>query len=250
MNWFKKNKCPITEEDKDWLEESFLWFEGILGKDFILNRETILPTKQYFNWDYQSKEGDAQKVLEVISKLMEVDPKRINLCFYSEVGNVEFTEGIITRNIDKLTAGKYVEFADGNIEIWIEEKQLKDPVSLIATMAHELAHVKLLGDNLIEENDEYLTDLAVIIFGFGIFSANTALVRMNTWSGLTHTGWQIAGGDGYLHFKVQSFALALLANYRNDLNTDWTEFLDKEIRKLFFKSLKYIQGDIDHIKFK
>ena len=148
------------------------------------------------------------------------------------------------------TAGKYVEHESGLIDIMIEEGQLKNPISLIATIAHELVHVKLLGEGMINENDEYLTDLGVLIYGFGVFNANTAVTEMNTWSGVSHTGWQISGWAGYLHYKVQAFALALLSHYKNEKDLSWATYLHKEVEKCYQLSVKYIDANKEQIKFK
>ena len=63
--------------------------------------------------------------------------------------------------------GTYENTEDRTI-ISIETGQLKNPISLIATISHELAHHILLGENRIEENDELLL-LTAITYGFGIF---------------------------------------------------------------------------------
>jgi len=54
---------------------------------------------------------------------------------------------------------------------------LLDPMSLVATMAHELGHVILLGGNLLTHDtpdQEPMTDLLTGFTGLGIFTANSA----------------------------------------------------------------------------
>ena len=49
-------------------------------------------------------------------------------------------------------------------------------MGLVGTMAHELAHVRLLGESRImreEFDNELLTDLTTVAFGLGVFLANT-----------------------------------------------------------------------------
>ncbi|ELR72436.1 hypothetical protein C900_01519 [Fulvivirga imtechensis AK7] len=204
-----------------------------------------------FNWHFKGGEDDAHHVLRQVCQVMGVDANRLHLVFYSEPGQIEFSEGLISQQGHYLsTAGKYVEFENGLIEIMIEEKQLKNPTSLIATIAHELMHVRLLGDRMIEENDEYLTDLGALVYGFGVFVANAAVVKMNTWSGISHTGWQVSGGAGYLHYKVQAFALALLANYKGEQEPEWIDFLEEDVKKTYRQSRKYIEVNFESIRFK
>jgi catechol 2,3-dioxygenase-like lactoylglutathione lyase family enzyme len=248
----KKHKCPITTDDKLWLEESLQWYETLLGSNFLRKQQTFLPTRKYFDISYKGTEEDAIFIMEKVSEYMDIDSSKIEVGFYSEPDQLELGEGIMTMHSDdsEITAGRYLQYDDGTKEILIEQKQLNNPTSLIATLAHELCHVKLLGEELIEENDEYLTDLAVLVYGFGIFNANTSIVKMDTWSGSSHSGWKMTGGAGYLHYKIHAFALALFANYQGTKSPDWVSYLESDIANYFRKSMDYIQHNLEDISFK
>lgn len=251
MFWSKKVRCPITFEDKQWVEESLTWMVNVFGKDKLLEKKTVLPTKQQFGKELNGSRGDAEYLLEYLLNIMDIEGKDIRLSYYQNPRQIEFSEGLTTVRGDyDLSLGRYVEYDDGRIEILIEEELLRNPISLIATLGHELAHVKLLSDNLIDENDEYLTDLTVIFFVLGIFNANTALTKLNTWSGVSHAGWQISGGEGYIPYKVQAYTMAVISKYKGETSSDWSDYLEKGIKKEFDKSLKYIDQNIDLINFK
>lgn len=251
MFWSKKVKCPITEEDRQWVEEALGWLVNVFGKETLLQKQPILPTKEQFSKELNGVKEDAEYLLNFLLDVMDIKGKEINLSFYQNPKQIEFSEGLTTVRGDyDLSLGRYIEYDDGLIEILIEEELLKNPISLIATLGHELAHVKLLSDKLIEENDEYLTDLTVIFFGLGIFNANTSLTKLNTWSGVSHSGWQISGGEGYVPYKVQAYAMAAISNYRQETSTDWSNYLEKEVKREFDKSLKYINLNIDQLSFK
>ncbi len=71
----------------------------------------------------------------------------------------------------------------GVYRIWIEVTNLDAPFSIVATCAHELAHVVLLGQGRISpdaEDHEQLADLLPVFFGLGVFSAN-AVIRERNW---------------------------------------------------------------------
>lgn len=249
--WSKKITSPITEDDRNWLVESLLWYEQLLGKEFLIDQKNLTPTKGDFNRSFNGSERDARYVLRKLSSHMGIDINRLNLVIYSETTPVELSQGIYTERGDYTPClGRYMEHSNGLIDIMVEESILLNPISLIATIAHELMHVKLLGDDVLDENDEYLTDLRVIVYGLGIFNANTSITQMNTWSNTTHSGWKISGGEGYLHYKVQAFALALLSNYRKDEDQEWLQYMNKEIRKIYKLSLRYIKENEESIKFK
>jgi len=241
------SKSPITLEDQQWLEDSFIELAKLFGSNQILAYETVLPNEKYFDWNFTGAEVDAENVLQVVCEYMHVDISKIKLIFYSEE-EVQFTdEGLITQpdKDDKRTAGKYKGAYIGKYDIMLEIQQLKNPVNMIATLAHEVAHIKLLGERRIFINDEPLTDLTTYIFGFGLFSANSSVIKMNTWSGNTHSGWRISRGGGYLHFKIHSYALALLTLIRSE-ETTWFNYCEKEIASNVKKALKYMDKlDLD-----
>ncbi len=65
----------------------------------------------------------------------------------------------------------------GTMVIALRESLLRDPLPLIATIAHEPGHVILLGGRLLDPatpDHEQLTDLLTVFLGFGNFSSTSA----------------------------------------------------------------------------
>lgn len=87
-----------------------------------------------------------------------------------------------------------------------------------------------MGENRIQENDKYFTDLTAIAYGFGISIGNT---RFNFFSFSTNGefGWQ-SSGQGYLPELIIVYAMAWLSNQRNE-KTVYNQFLDKSIKNHF-----------------
>jgi hypothetical protein len=251
---FGKSKmiCPISVEDKDYLEDCLLYLEEVFGKDLIKNKRVLLPNDKVFQKPYYGEYKDVKELLGILCSHMEINADSIELSFYKERQQIEFSEGLSTvyEKDTELTSGKYIEYEDGSIEIKIEENLLTNLPSLIATLAHELAHYKLLGEKRIDDNDEVLTELTVLIYGLGIFNANSSVISLDTWSGTTHTGWKVSGGEGYLHYKLHGFALALYANYRGDRKPYWLGSLAKDVLKIYHRSMRYIVENEKQIRFK
>jgi hypothetical protein len=88
---------------------------------------------------------------------------------------------------------------------------LARPEQFIATMAHELAHYLLARARepfiCAEDEHEFLTDLAAVFMGFGVFLAN-ARFTMQTYADSQVQGWQW-NRSGYLPEADLIFALAL-----------------------------------------
>ena len=81
MFWNSK-KSPITIEDQEWLEQSFLRLASLFGVNQILEYETILPGKKYFNWNFTGSESDAEESLKIVCEIMKVDFSKVSLEFY------------------------------------------------------------------------------------------------------------------------------------------------------------------------
>lgn len=80
---------------------------------------------------------------------------------------------------------------DGRMVVAIRSTMLNDPMSLVATVAHELGHVILLGRELISPktpDHEPLTDLVTVFLGLGVFTANSA-TRFMQFQDNRHIGW-------------------------------------------------------------
>lgn len=86
-----------------------------------------------------------------------------------------------------------------------------DPIKLVAVLAHELAHLRLMRFS--EELDggrdanERATDLATVAMGFGLFGANCAF-GFERFQDPISQGWQTSR-LGYLEEREWAFALAV-----------------------------------------
>ncbi len=130
--------------------------------------------------------------------------------------------------------------------ISIEEKLLKNPTNLIATIAHELGHARLIGEDRLGDNyedHELLTDLTTIFFGFGIFTANS-LIIFEQWTNAQFQGWQ-SSTQGYIDEEMAGYSLALFAYLHNEKNPNWTNEINRNVRYYFKKSLKYLEATND-----
>ena len=108
------------------------------------------------------------------------------VCLYMGVSRgaikLEFVDDVTGMNFVN-EAGLAIGEAAGTFEssggrthkVKIDRSEFKDVEGLVGTMAHELAHVRLLGEGRIESHvfdNELLTDLTTVHFGLGIFLAN------------------------------------------------------------------------------
>ena len=243
MFWNKKKKLPITQEDKNWVDEDLKWLRNEFGVDHFMEIRTVTPTKDFYDRTFDGTEKDAEFILQRTMELMDIRDIDIKLEFFSDQP-IEMGDGtMLSTPADingswKSASGTYQQTED-EITISIEIGQLKKTISLIATIAHELAHLILLGENRIKENDEFLTDLTAITYGFGIFIGNSRF-NFSSFSTNGGFGWQ-SSSQGYLPEQIIAYAMAWLYVERCEKN-DYTKYLNKSMNKYFKQSVEYMRS--------
>jgi hypothetical protein len=149
---------------------------------------------------------------------------------------------LVVRNEGPAAAGTYQPL-DGIEIITVERTYLQKPMVLVATMAHELGHVHLLGDGHVTrdvEDHEPLTDLLSVCMGMGIFGAN-ASAHYSAWSRNGWSGWETSS-LGYLRQDTWGYALGLFAHFRSEPRPAWAKHLRTDVRSVLSKSLRYLSG--------
>lgn len=220
---------PIDEATRHWMEDIFLWLIDTFGEEQIRSRQTLRPDPRDFPVKYDGTYEAALETMHIVATQMEVDPESIAL-------------NLFLKDDDTIGAGGlYRGPQDGKYYIDIEVGMLRDPMSLVAVIAHEIAHIKLLGEGRIEGNNEQLTDLTTIIFGLGIFNANSAF-QFN--SDKEKTSWS---NLGYLSQMEWGYALALYAYIRGERGPDWITHLSKNVKVDFMRSERFIYENENEI---
>ena len=243
MFWKKKPKLPVTPEDQLWVEESLTFLKECFGKEYLLGISTVEPISTFFDRKFDATEKDAFFILERCKQLMSIENKAIELHFFSDQaklmddGSLLSSPSDIYGNFNGAT-GTYQK-NEGKTTIHLERAQLKQPEQMIATIAHELAHEKLLGENNIYENDEYLTDLTAIVFGFGLFIGNA---RFNFESGTNNGfGWKMSS-QGYLPEQIIGYAMASLSLKKQETSLGYLNHLNSSVKNYFMQSLQILNG--------
>lgn len=243
------NRCPISYDNRIWLEKSFSLLLDIFDKEKIKQTKILIPLYSNFPIKYNGDTQTAFDTLKIVAKQMEVEFDEIQLNLYDESVN-EISTGspwgghifLNFDNNDKGSAGLYWgKQADNKYYIGLERRKLTQPENMVATLAHELAHIKLLGENKIEANDEKLTDLTTVIFGIGIFNANASF---QTFRSIDSSGWRKMG---YLTQMEWGYALSLLAHIRGEKTPNWIEYLTLNVKGDFTQGQRFIENNKDLI---
>ncbi len=193
FNWFRP-KCPVDPDVKTWIEERMNWLVGRFGWERFAELEVVLPIEEHFPAPFDGSQESVRQLFQQVCAYMDIDPQTIDLQFYSE-GRDDFRNAGLTAEDRSGTAGLYDARA-GRTTIWLETSKLHDPTCVVATIAHELCHLHLLGGKHLSKDDadhEAVTDLATIFFGMVSLPPMPAfaIIPRNTGTGVigTFPGW-------------------------------------------------------------
>jgi hypothetical protein len=127
----------------------------------------------------------------------------------------------------------------------IEKGGTYRPSDLVGTMAHELAHQKLLGESRYRTDtfdNELLTDLTAVFHGFGVFLANNP--RKSTGK-LSHWPGTKLYKPEYISEPMLGYALAHMAWHRDESTPAWAKHLKWALRAVLKQGLRYLHATAD-----
>ena len=236
----KRPKLHLNEAQIAAISERMRWLVSTFGRDAITQRRVLVPEAADFPVAYDGSYVSAEQTAGIVAAQMDLLPTDIRLDIFAEgVDAVEAGQQQIFIEQGGRAGGLYWgrNETDGLYHIGLSARSLKNPEKMVATLAHEMAHIKLLGEERITENDEPLTDLLTVIFGLGIFNANAAF---NFRTGAQSWGYSKLG---YLSQMEWGFALAMFAILRGDHRPVWLKHLTKNIQSDFKAGVDYLVGN-------
>jgi hypothetical protein len=239
FGWFRPT-CPCDPAAKRWLEDRLQWLSRQFGLHILLERPIILPTDAFFPDPYDGSPQAVRRLFRRVCKYMEVNPDAVDIQL-----STDRTPGSIM-DIDP-TQG----FAAGTWQgggpwqrsiVRVERSGLDRPANLIGTMAHELAHQRLLGERRADADafdNELLTDLTAVYHGFGVFLANNP--RKSTGELGYWPGTKLRRPE-YLSEPMLGYAMAHIAWVRDEDRPAWAKALRWAPRAVFKAGLRYLQA--------
>jgi hypothetical protein len=241
-------KLPVTEQQRQWVDEGFRRLEKMLGHRRMIDAAVVLPTAEHFPDPFDRTPAAAGKLFERVCAYMRVDRRSIELEIFAD--ETEQLREILPhwRDNSNRCAGLYIndQSEAGNHDekrmlVAVRSTQLRDPLSLVATVAHELGHVILLGGGLMSPNTpdhEPMTDLLTVFLGLGVFTANSA-GRFTQFQDNRGQGWSMQR-LGYLPEEVYGYALARFARERSEKKPAWMKHLSSNVRSDFKRSCDWL----------
>lgn len=238
FGWFRPT-CPVDAIAKRWIEERLGWLGDQFGFEMFTRRAVVLPTVDFFPDAYDASDAAVRRLFDRVCRYMEVDPSGIHLEFYRNRSTLWLTDEQ-GRYVSDAAAGLYERDSFGTV-IRLETTYVDHPMLMVGTIAHELAHHRLLGENRIPDDvfdNELLTDLTVVFHGMGIFLAN----HPRQWDSMVSV-WPetTVRMPEYMTYPMYGYALALAAWCRNEERPSWAKHLRTDSRATFKQGLRYLR---------
>ncbi|MFD7453609.1 hypothetical protein [Kitasatospora sp. NPDC059827] len=229
-------KCPVEPDERVWIEESMAWLAAEFGRG-VLDRAPVLPTADFFPGPYRGSAEDIRRVIAQICGYLEVPPNRLTIEIEPDDGEQAMVDELRLNHSSRFAAGHYRR-ENGRPVIAVAQRQAARPVALVATVAHELGHVRLLDEQRISRDrrdHEPLTDLLTVHFGLGVFTANSAFEFRRS-----DRGWS-SSRLGYLSERMLGYALACYAHRRGESGPEWARHLTTNPRAYLKQGLRYLE---------
>ena len=238
----RKPQLPVSPEQQEWIEKSFVFLTELFGEEWIRNAPLVLPSEKFFPKKWEATEAWASFAFDRVCELMKVHRERVELHFVPAQW-VKLPQTSVQVGPMADAAGLYREVGNHEsqkkAQIVIKGSKFGEPERMVAVMSHELAHVLLLGDGKIErdfERMEPLTDLMTVFSGFGVFTANAAHVHKSS-----SRGWSVSR-TGYLSPREFGYALAVFAWIRGEHKPTWDKDLSRNVRTFMGEALAHFKA--------
>jgi len=238
---FFKAKPTIDADDLDWQ------IDNVSGIEIMQSRKTLFPSQSDFPKSGKKGYEHAEFVFEQVNSFFNVD---VGLPFKLVEQEPDINPVLnplaVVKDAPVSPLGTYTNAQETNEHIIsYAPNNLKDLENLIATFAHEICHPILLsiptpppGE---PEAEEFATDLAMVMFGFGIFGGNTSFKFSQFTDTATGTqGWSTSRA-GYLSQNEWGFAIALRAHLINEDISEFEPYCSEGLFLHIKKNFKYLE---------
>ncbi|MBC7783602.1 MAG: hypothetical protein H7144_07160 [Burkholderiales bacterium] len=232
--------CPIDLPSRVWLVKHLLWLKDEFGRERLIESPIIEPSDRFFPGKYDCSPRAMLQIFHQVCDYMDVPTESVELQFFRN----DAVPYLVTA--DGLDAGVAVgTYQGGELKhvIRLDEDKSEDPMTVVSTLSHELAHLRLMGEARIDPmrwDNELLTDLCSIFFGFGIFRLNRPAYSVPTDAVWPGTGIR---RPEYMTVAMSAYALATITSLRFEERPAWARYLKGAAKSEFRASMKWVEKE-------
>lgn len=188
-------KGPLLDAElSQWQFDCFEWLLQYTGGiEAFKDRRLILPTPQFFPHDGSHGHAFAEMIFNQVKLYADMADWPCKLECQEADPDVMVSSQAFVTGAPSSPSGTFRALKEGGALITYNPAQLHNPMGLVATFAHELAHYRTAGFPEPPPGGwdvwEPATDLAAVFLGFGVFLANSRFHFSHFNDGKT-AGWR------------------------------------------------------------
>lgn len=247
---FGLNRSFLDRDVEDWHIECWAWLIRCGGGvEQLRESALILPSRDHFPPTDLKGHNKAKYIFDIVLQYCGMQNWPVKLQAQRGLAHRVATFGVVQN--PGVPAGTF-QSGHGTAQITYAPEDVSDPVSLIATFAHELGHYLQSG---FQEGPpggwdlhEPATDVASAYLGFGVFGANSAFHFTRT-QDFESQGWSTAK-RGYLTEAEWVLALAIFCAFVGEDIAAALPHLKPHLAKQAVKASKYVERNtlVDRIE--
>ncbi len=230
----------LNEERRLSIDDAFLYMQELFGEDLVKQKPVLTIHDALFPVEIK----DLSAVIPLtytIAKIMDIDPDDLEIGFFEGDKGADMDLQNGSYQYSGAAGLYYGKNENGKYEVTFSDTLYREPERLIATIAHEFAHIKLLGEERMEENSEEMTDMLPLFYGFGLFNSNSVFKfsgETNRWS---------TSKLGYLTQVDWAYLFALYLYVRNEKEPEWMQYMNRTIAKDCSFAYNFIMNNPDRV---
>lgn len=242
-----KSKPLLSEQDRQFQIETWRWLLEHFADTFYGAAQLVLPTKAFFPMQLESDDDAALKTFEQVKQLACLDNWPCRLEKQERDTDVKIAPTLVVQNVPQGPAGTFSVTPQEEVVISYNPNVVANPVQMVATFAHELAHYLTATCSSAPpggwDNWEFATDISAIFMGFGVFQANAAF-NFTQYASVDAQGWQF-NRSGYLTEAEHIYSLAIFLELKEIEQNKALPHLKPGLRKLLKMAVKELRkGDV------
>ncbi|WFU07964.1 hypothetical protein QA646_11620 [Rhizobium sp. CB3090] len=249
---FWSSKPTISVDDEEWQLSAWEWLlENLGGVDALKAFPSKYPRHADFPKSGLSGHEHVFFVLSYLCQLLKLDVESFELRKQREAIEPHVGGLALVKNVPQDPGGTYRAAKNRHI-ITYKPAVARNLEQLIAVLIHELCHSVLFSIPTRPpdwaQNEEFVTDLATVFFGFGVFGGNQSFQFSqfrDTASGTQ--GWSTQR-LGYLTQNEWGFALAVRALLTNEDVLPIKEYATSGLLANFTKNHRYLEKNDSKIE--
>ena len=247
MGWFRA-QCPVEDDDRAWVDGGIDWLTRSLGTS-VSTRPVLLPSDQQLDVVDPGSVPEIQTLVHRLCWYMGVDPALVTVGEFAQTSEEEVEQRLPGGVSEKLSEGHF-RTTTGGVFIAVEAFEASTPTQVVASIAHELSHLRLPGGSRLSEQDvgegrdeEELVDLVTVCLGLGVFAANACFSSVKV-AGYRSSGFRTSL-IGFMTERMYGYALARYTLLRGEPEPAWAGELDLNPRTYLKQALRFLAQEVD-----